>query len=420
MEQEDRNPALMPGSTRGFTLAEILVAISIFVVLGSMLVVALRSGIDTWRGTEDRRMIFEHSQMVLKQIQDDLQNMAVPRPGDAGEVDVRFLCDLDGNRRYRLRFVRTLEDEGADEALRASGTGPPDRFDGVIEGRGDPHGNLKPLGGLMEVVYVMDPDPDSDVLYRGVRSPIGGSRSLFIDENIDEKDEVTSRCTPVADGVLYLGFLFWTQYTTTWDLQKALTRTLGGECGPEVIWDSTRGVLPDPKSREGRKTPNVFWLAAGAGSRHDPSDDVFPRQVRIVVCAVAGDAGMRATLARPLDPSDDDIPVDSAGDFPTEDDPSLYRYVKVGTEWIWYESRTRFAFKTRKQARGARGSKPVTHEAGEEVRGGRTFVLTVALPAHRGHWVGEGMSKLLERHAPEDPPWVRAVRKTGARSGKNR
>jgi hypothetical protein len=33
-------------------------------------------------------------------------------------------------------------------------------------------------------------------------------------------------------------------------------------------------------------------------------------------------------------------------------------------------------------------------------------VLTLNIPAHQGYWSGEGMAKLLARHAPEDPPWV--------------
>ncbi|MHC4779321.1 MAG: hypothetical protein ACYTFG_12165, partial [Planctomycetota bacterium] len=344
--------------------------------------------------------------LVLKQIEGDLINMAIPRVGEDGDVRVRLLCDLDFNRRYRLRFVRTLKGDMAEENLRYSATGSPDVFVDELTGREDKDKNLKPLSGLMEVAYVMDPDPDSDILYRGIRSPIGGEESLFNNANLDTRKKVLDRCTPVSNGVLYLGFLFWTQFTTTWNLQTALSDQLGSPCGPEVMWDSTRGILSHPKDSSAKGKASVFWLATGEASQDYPSDDVFPRQIQIHLCVSAGGGAPHARLAADLDKRDRTIEVDSAGGFPTEDDPDLFRYVKIGNEWIFFESRTAFKFETRSQARGARGTKRTHHEMGEEVWGGRTFVLTVKIPAHRGFWSGDAMSKLLSRHAPEDPPWM--------------
>jgi len=382
-----------------------MVAMSIFMVLGSMLVVALRSGVDIWRITEDKRVMYEQAHLILKQIESDLVNVAVPQPGEEGDVRVRFLCDLDANRRYRLRFVRTLKGGMEDGVLRMSGTGPPDTYEDVLDSEGSRDKKLQPLGGLMEVCYVMDPDPASNIMYRGVRSPVGGEGSLFRDENLNTRKKIMERCYPVADGVLYLGFRFWTQYTTTWDLHVFLSDTLGSPCGPEVIWDSTRGVLPNPRDPGAKRNPNVFWLGAGEGSRHDPSDDVFPRQMQVELVATAGGGGPRATLVQDLDRKDRVVAVDSAGSFATEEDPDMFRYIRIGAEWIYYESRTKLKFETR--SRGARGTKAAGHEAGEEVLGGRPFVLTVKIPSHRGHWYGDQRSKLRARHAPKDPAWLR-------------
>ncbi|MHC4597582.1 MAG: PulJ/GspJ family protein [Planctomycetota bacterium] len=390
---------------RAFTLVEILVSLSIFVVLGSMLVLALRTGVDTWRNTEDRRLLYEHAQLVLKQIEADLVNMAAPRLGEEGNVQVRLLCDLDANRRYRIRFIRTLMGDMTDPHLRYAGTGSPEHFDGVLNGRDDRGKSLKPLSGLMEVAYVMDPDPASNILYRGVRSPVGGNGSLFRNENLDTRSKVLDRCTPVSDGVLYLGFHFWTQYTTTWKLEP-ISESLGTACGPERIWDSTRGILPHPKKRGMKGKTNVFWLAVGPESADDPVDDVFPRQVQIHLCVAAGGGAPNAKLTTNLDRKDRVIQVDSAAGFPTEDDPDLSRYVRIGTEWIYFQSRTSHTFEARSQTRGARGTKATSHEEGDEVWGGRTFVLTLNIPAHQGYWSGEAMAKVLARHSPEDPPWV--------------
>lgn len=402
----------------GFTLTEILVALSIFLVLGSMLVLALGSGVDTWRATEDRRILYEQAQMVLEQIENDLANVALPRPGEDEEVRVRFLADYDANNRARLRFVRTLPGENVVDEFRAAGTAPPDVCTEVLQGHGEPRENLQPLEGLMEVVYLLDPDPDSNVLYRGVRSPIGGEGSLFRDKNIDEHKEVLERCTPVADGVLYLGYLFWTQYTTTWDLKTALSDTLGAACGPEVAWDSTRGVLPPPRSKAAKNSPNRFWLAVAQESENEPSDDVFPRQIQIQLNVVTEGGGLKARLVRSAGKGDSTLYVDSASGFATEDEPDLYRYLRVGHEWVYYDKRTSRSFSTRGVARGARGTRPEAHEEGDVVYGGRTFVLTVKIPSHRGFWQGEGISKILSRHAPPDPPW--AGRSTGGSKEKDR
>ena len=39
----------------------------------------------------------------------------------------------------------------------------------------------------MEVLYAQDPRPEKRWLWRGVRSPVGGPDSLFIDRNVDEE-----------------------------------------------------------------------------------------------------------------------------------------------------------------------------------------------------------------------------------------
>lgn len=404
----------------GFTLAEILVAISVFMVLGSMLVLAMTSAVDTWRQTEDRRLVYAEASMILKQVQGDLQNLVSPRPGESGESRVRLLCDLDKNHRYRLRFVRTLPGENQEEALRWSGFGPPDVYNDVMDGSIKADKRFQPLEGLMEVAYVMDPDPKSNVLYRMVRSPVGGETSLFVDKNIESAEAIRKRGTPVSSGVLFLGYHFWTQYTTTWKLETALSDNLGSECGPEIFWDSSRGVLPHPKSPDGKKAASTFWMAAGAASRDDPSDDVFPRQIRVFVSIAAGGSSPYAVLEQDLTKRDKDVRVDRADGFPTGDDPELFRYLRVGTEWIHFKDRTAFAFDVSAGGRGARGTRPQDHPEGTEVWGGRTFTETVEVPSYRDFWSGKNMSRVLERHRPENPPWVDRMQRERKNTSGNR
>jgi hypothetical protein len=393
----------------GFTLAEILVALSVFMVLGSMLILSLSAGVDTWRTTEDRRVLYAEAQTILGQIERDLVALAAPRPGEPGEPAARFLCDFDANNRPRLRFVRTLKGEDSDEAMRTAGTTPSAKAE-AYDFKGESKKNLLPLGGLMEVAYFMDPDPQSNVLHRAVRAPAGGPGSLFVDKNISTKEKAAAVASPVADGILYLGFHLWTQHTTTWDLRTPLSAQIGSACGPEITWDSTRGVLP-PDSPSAKGNPNVFWLAAGEASLQDPADDVFPGQVRILLCVAAGGGAPHSMLERDISKRDRLIPVGSAAGFPGDEEPDVFRYVRIGTEWVHYKSHTSVLFEADSDGRGARGTSPQAHVAGEEIWGGRTFLFTVRIPSEREFWAGPEMSRMLARHAPPDPAWMARVKK---------
>ena len=97
---------------RGLTLIELLVAMSIFIVLGGGLVLFMRVGIDTWRVGETRRESYERAEAILSQLASDLSCAYTdPSHGAGAEVDVIFLSDYDANNRQRLRFVRTLAGE---------------------------------------------------------------------------------------------------------------------------------------------------------------------------------------------------------------------------------------------------------------------------------------------------------------------
>jgi len=60
----------------GFTLLELLVAMSIMVFLGGALVTILKQGITAWHTAEKRGAIYERSRMVLDQVAEDLRAAA--------------------------------------------------------------------------------------------------------------------------------------------------------------------------------------------------------------------------------------------------------------------------------------------------------------------------------------------------------
>ena len=64
--------------SRGFTLLEILIAMSIFVMLGSMVVVFMRQSLDIfYTGTRESAQL-DRQDSVLPQVRADLANVALP------------------------------------------------------------------------------------------------------------------------------------------------------------------------------------------------------------------------------------------------------------------------------------------------------------------------------------------------------
>jgi type II secretory pathway pseudopilin PulG len=372
-----------------------MVAMSIFLMIGGMLLLSLRSGVDTWARTEERRQIYEDAQALLRQVREDLGAVA-STGGSGGDSRILFLCDYDRHNRQRLRFVRTLKAEGARTLLRMAGTGTEEEgYTDFYTEKGGSEKKLRPLGGLMEVVYLYDPDDsESETLYRGVRAPIGGKGSLFRNENIDSGKKVMEIATPISSKALYLGFMFWSQYTSTWDTSVGVSNTLGSPSGPEFAWDSSRGILPAKPSK--KKDPNFFTLAANDASRYVGADDIFPRQVQVVLSIRPGTSyGMVTELADSLSRSERTVRVVSARGFPDETDPGVYRYIRIGTEWFHFKTREGNAFLV--DRRGARNSVASGHKQGMAVRAGRTFVITASIPSYREYWFGANPATGLGR-----------------------
>ncbi|MBI5780020.1 MAG: type II secretion system protein [Planctomycetes bacterium] len=62
-------------SIRGFTLVEIIIAVSIFVFLSVLLVEFLQRGLDLWKTGENRGDVYERGQIVMEQIKKDLSGV---------------------------------------------------------------------------------------------------------------------------------------------------------------------------------------------------------------------------------------------------------------------------------------------------------------------------------------------------------
>lgn len=390
-------PSAPDRSAGGYTLVELLVACGILIILGGGLASVLQQGISLWREAESTGRVYDQARLILDQLSEDLRSTVSARRGDDGS-EVRMLCDRDSAGRQRLRLVRTISGEMADPILREGGrylsVQAAAVYDGVSDASEARDGKLGAPGGRMEVLWAVDPRPEERWLWRGVRSPIGGSGSLFrnrVVEIAEVAEEAAAPSAPVAalravarpltDGVLFLGLSFWGPTTNTWDPSaRPMTRAPGPgqRSGPLFWWDSTRALL-DQSSTQGELT-----FHRRAGSLGDPTDDVFPEQVEVTLVLGKDDGeigtrlladlasgALRATLTRPVRMPED--PRD--------------RFLLIGDEWVALESARGTTVTIARGGRGARDTRAASHAAGARVAVGLTFRRVIDVPGRRSRWI---------------------------------
>jgi len=114
-------PGRSAGRHDGYTLLEILMALSLLVVLGAGLAGLLKQAVSIWSTAEKRGRIYEAGRAILERAAEDLRAAAI-RGGTTEEGEwVRFLADEGAGGRQRLRFVRATSGETADSILREGG-----------------------------------------------------------------------------------------------------------------------------------------------------------------------------------------------------------------------------------------------------------------------------------------------------------
>lgn len=405
-----------PGRRGGYTLLEILMALSLLVVLGAGLAGLLKQAVSIWSTAEKRGRVYEAGRAILERVAEDLRAAAI-RGGTAEEGEwVRFIVDEGAGGRQRLRFVRATSGETADSILREGGRALTIRAPAAYDGKDDAgdarSGSLLAPSGLMEVFYTLDPRPGRRLVWRGVRAPIGGPDSLFIDRNVEEgleappppasaakaaekdaagkntepqppdpllEDErygLRKVAAPIADGILFLGFRFWTPSTNTWeDVPPLLDPKPAQKSGPSPWWDSTRGILDRKGDRD------EFTWRRIPDSLEDGTDDVFPERVEVtVVISEDEDAILGARLAEDFAEKAGELTLTDPIELPeTAED----RYVLIDDEWIEVEAVEGLKLSVARDGRGARWTKAAKHERGARVETGVTFRRVVEVPGHR-------------------------------------
>jgi prepilin-type N-terminal cleavage/methylation domain-containing protein len=377
----------------GYTLIELLLAMSLFAALSTGLIALLARSSEFLTSGASQTETMDSIQTFAEAFGADVSTMASRPDCDKGLPDVRLYCDwadsdLDNDRRpdvkiQRLFFVRSIGNDVGSEAGRSSGLDPlksKQYLDQIGDDRKIGDRTLKASGGLMEVFWTALPvskdDPAVMKIWRGYRAPPGGDKSLLPKKSwrdpsgasdrgpIDAQD-VRATAKPILDGVLYFGVDFWSRKTTTWDSK---TRMKDG--GPSATWDSTRAIMPQGDDAD------AFHLSKKTGNQEsssleDATDDTFPRKVR-VTCVVEelGKNARVGFLDSDLTVEGKSLQVFDTRFFPTNE--SAQRFVKIDGEWMEVGSPVGGQMPVLR--RGARGTTAVRHAAGAKIHHGRTFV----------------------------------------------
>lgn len=387
---------------RGFSLIEMMVAMSIFSMLGIAIVTLLSRAADFSRAGTSATGTMDALQSFTVAFTDDAAGLSSRTDSETGVPSVRLWsdlvqCDIDGDGKHdaltrRLMFVRAVPNDATDPVTRMAGTtlGAKAVFDQANDLDESKAGKLRATGGAMEVLWTAVPDSTEDLalmtLYRGVRSPIGGPGSLFpsrvaadpaargpADRGPVTPAEVRTVARPVLSNVLYFGVEFWARRTETWD------PTIRPPKGPLMTWDSTRGVM-----RKGIGAEEFFYASEQKPdvppSFGDPTDDTFPRRLRVtLVVEEPGNSARTGILMQDLSADGGTIEVSDTRFIPATD--TARRFVKIGQEWIEFQSADGTSL--RGCRRGARGTMPQAHASTAVVHYGRTVVREVSVATFR-------------------------------------
>lgn len=386
-------------STRGFTLVELLISVTLFMAVAFVLYTFIGGGVGMWRTGERRQDLYERAQSALDTLAADLWCTFRPQVFEEAEPVSMFLADrpgqpgknsgpgsrnfdLDPNQALlpvlgsRLRFVRTLLGEFQNPLTRSSGrvAGASAHYQTeMAEADPDPVQEeqapraYKAAAGLMELIYQAAVLPDGGeetglgTLLRGERLPVGGTGSLFRDEVVSNPGTWTRIMRPVVDGVLYLGLEFWDQDMEAWDSESGDLESAGNP-----VWDSTRGILPE--FRYYRK-----------GSEKSDIDDIYPQRVRItLILARPGDPAMTARLSGGIGKHEKKIRLDRPGGLQLKEEA----LVLVGGKELMEITRTG-STRAKIIRRGVLGTPVSDHGNRCSVVWGEVFTRVVNIPCYK-------------------------------------
>jgi type II secretory pathway pseudopilin PulG len=341
----------------GMTLLEMLVAFAIFLALVATLVAFSTTSLETWRSGEERKDVYERAQALLDQIGEDLRSTFSenewPSDGQNALQPAQFIGDIDENRNARLRWVRSGTSGCTGPSMPAAARRAPSGW----------------YGDLYEVAYLLDRDPATATLHRGLRVFDRRAKNSLFDEDVlrsQKSPAFLQTFSPLDNGVLHLSFAFWAPFTNTWDRSHPVSRTPRGKrepVGPSLLWDSTRVEL------------HPFFLRKP--KELISADFVYPEMVMVTLILESSIPELRgAKLLDGTGETEGVLRVTS-----TRGMPPAPGSVRIDSEWIEYEEKG--LTELRALRRGARSTSPAAHPRDAAVRFGETFEAVFRIPVFR-------------------------------------
>jgi prepilin-type N-terminal cleavage/methylation domain-containing protein len=372
---------------RGFTLVELLLAMSLLVAFGALLLRFVGGALDVWRRTETQRELAEKATTVFEMLGRDLRSVLPlrlhesPRPNRARFQAELATVDRDGDRvaetvLRRLRFVSSVDPAQEWRTIAGLLARLPRRADAEGETRivADAPGD-----GLAEVAWATAADRTGEdlallSLYRGARPLVFDPKGSFFREGFFAAPTTFGEdLREVAAGVLDFALLFPVRGVVGWADVDA-DRPSAAAC---ACWESTRGLPLDLRSHPANKFPHE----KGEASAAEPRDDVFPARVLATLVLERGGPGRFPKLTQPVGPAERVLEVDDARGLPRTT-PFL---AKVDGEWVEVSG---VAGKTLSLGkRGTRETPAAPHAAGSRVHVGEAF--RAEFPLEVGREAGE-------------------------------
>ena len=246
----------------GVTLVELLVAMSILLIFGSLAVTTLMYGNRMLRTGHRRSYGYEVANTVFEQFDDDIsaaRSQFYTTQEDAFDTRVKFWVNRDefygiwqdDPGRQVIRFVRSIPDEAVNPRIRSAGDGVGNDNEWYNlkddDGDGQVDEDLMALEGLCEVAYLLGLGNDGSgtvtdtrTLYRAVLAPIGHRdpdattgdggdtgadrygvtffNAVDSDDALGNSYRIDKKAAVLAEHILHFEVRLRTQYTTTWDL----------------------------------------------------------------------------------------------------------------------------------------------------------------------------------------------------------
>lgn len=420
---------------RAHTLIELLISTGLLVLLGTGLAALLAQSLGLWRTASRRERVYESARVLLDVLAEDLRSAVVP--GEVVDDDpwVRFVGDFvarapgggtapseaDALPAARLRLVRTISGELADPFLRPAARLPRTLNSTAFEGRlGTSKGeSLLAPAGRMEVLWLHEPGPGRDRVWRGVRTPIGGLGSLFVDSNAQKplaapvdiplgksrrggggrgtlegtprlganrtatvrEPETSTRprwLESVARRVLRLEFRFWGPTTNTWRDVPPLSPSNSNRpsrkrpSGPHRVWPPvatapSRGVGERQRLRVAGRDASPLVAERDFG---------FPRAIEIQLVLEASRNALGPRLAKDVGAKSTVLELTRR----LEDIPDEEFSVRIEQEWIRIARVESNRLHVASNGRGSGGTVASRHTLGAEVLAGIEFRRVVELP----------------------------------------